>query len=431
LWLTSCFWWSNQNNNKNIQSTSNLNEEKKEEENSFINIDNETFEKYISKEEIKNFDENINNWDFSKSNETIDLVFEKLIEKKELTPEDKKLKTDLTYIKVWNILNEWNYLYKEKESRKKAIEILESKESFLTDYIDPFYSNYYLWYAKEINRDFSWALFHYNKSLDSRPDISKNSKLRSIILNQIWHVYDLSGDIEKAYKYYLDAYKIDKTNYHCVANIARYFVKKWKYKESIKYFEYWLKTKNKLLKSEIYFSLSTLQFSFYWLKPDIEKSIEYAKKSIELNSNYPMWYTALARGYYMLNDSKYDKLIEENLKKSIELNPNSSESYRYYGLYYLDKKDKINSLKYIDKSSLVIDYDPILMNNDKKFWHFYNDMLKIYIEVTIDDIEWVYKISENINFLFIIKNQLQRKDFWVYRAFRDKQEFINFTKKIN
>jgi hypothetical protein len=39
----------------------------------------------------------------------------------------------------------------------------------------------------------------------------------------------------------------------------------------------------------------------------------------------------------MKNDSQYNQEIEENLKKSIELNPNGSYAYEIYTLYEYDK----------------------------------------------------------------------------------------------
>ena len=43
-----------------------------------------------------------------------------------------------------------------------------------------------------------------------------------------------------------------------------------------------------------------------------------------------MGYIALARGYYMLNDTKYNTDIETNLNKAIALNPNTYLGYRYF-----------------------------------------------------------------------------------------------------
>jgi hypothetical protein len=42
------------------------------------------------------------------------------------------------------------------------------------------------------------------------------------------------------------------------------------------------------LKSEIYYSLSSNEFNLNPKNPNIDKAIEYAKKSIEVYPEYPM-----------------------------------------------------------------------------------------------------------------------------------------------
>jgi hypothetical protein len=57
--------------------------------------------------------------------------------------EIQKIKT-LKYINTSAILNEGNYFYKEKEKSQEAIKYIEDMTLLDPDFVDPFYSNYYL-----------------------------------------------------------------------------------------------------------------------------------------------------------------------------------------------------------------------------------------------------------------------------------------------
>lgn len=439
--LTSCFSSDNkslENDKKNwIISQENISEEIPWDLSKY----NDVLLSLWTKNDLKNLQESLNNWDFKKNEEVISFFLWKIEEKKDLNEKEKKLKSELNLLKAWNILNEWNYLYREKESQKKAEKIINDIILADPDYVDPFYSNYLLWYSKEINRDFSWALIYYNKALDSRPDIEKNSKLRSIILNQIWHLYDLSWDVEKAYTYYIDAYKKDNKNYSSSVNIARYLTRKWLYKDAKKYFEYRLNTDSKPRKSEIYFSLSSIELELNWLTPDIQKSIEYAKKSIEEFPKYPMWYTALARGYYMLNDSKYDKDIENNLNIAIKLNPNNSYAYEILALFTIDKLDLKWFFIIMNSTLDKIKVDPIVVWIDKNI-NSNNIINSINLYIIIKSIiDWktdknniyddLLELYKDNKYNFLIKNELKRKNYWIFKNINKNEidKLINNIKK--
>lgn len=372
---------------------------------------------------LNNLRKFILNEDFKEIQKTIDIILKEVDGNKNLSDNDNIKVQALKYTKVMAVLNEGNYFYTEKEKSEEAKKIIEN---IIIDYPyskDDFLNNYYLWYSKEIIKNYTWALDNYNAWLDNIIGVDKEKMYKSILTNQIWHVYDLKWDIETAYKYYLDAYNTYNKNYRASINIARYLTRNLNYEEAKIFFGYSLLTISKSLKSEIYFSLSSIELELNWLNPDIDKSIEHAKKAIEFNENYSMWYLALARWYYMLNDSQYDKDIIKNLDKSINLNPNWNEAYRYYALYYLDKKDIEKAVSYVDKSKEVIDKDMILMDNQRISFNFLNDLLKIYIWISIEKLDSVYELYNNEKLLYLIKTQLKRKKSWIYSSISSNTKF--------
>jgi tetratricopeptide (TPR) repeat protein len=365
----------------------------------------------------------LKNENFEEIQETVSSILKDFKNTKDLSKDENLKLQALKYIQVWAILNEWNFYYKESDKSKEALDLINEINIENPDYVDPFYSNYYLWYAKEISKDYSWALNHYEIALKSAPDIEKNKKLRALILNQIWHLYDLKWDLEKAYTYYQDSYKLDNKNYYTSSNIARYLYKNWKYNESKNFYEYSLLTPNKSLRAEVLFSLSSIELELNWLKPDINKSIEYAKLSVESYADYPMWYLALARWYYMLNDKKYYWVIDENLKKSIELNPNWFEAYKYFWLFEFDKWNLDLAKDYIDKSSKASDKDMILMDNQRESVKEVNNVLKLFLDASYSDKDSFYSFIQYKDLNTFTHMQLKRNNYWIYWFLKDDENF--------
>lgn len=386
--------------------------------------------KYSSKEESELIVNKIYSWSFSEANTIIDNILKKINEKSELTPEDKKTKVNLLYTKIGNLLNEWNYLYKESESFSESKKIIENINSELIDYSDPFYNNYYLWYWEEINKNYTWSLNYYDKALSYSNE--SNNVTTSIILNQIWHVYDLKWKYEIAYSYYFKAYEKYKKNYKAATNIWRYLAKKWEIEKSFKFFEYWLNTADNTLKSEIYFSLSTLELERNWLSVNIEKSIWYANKSIEYYPEYSMWYVALARWFYMQNNKIYNNSIESNLTRSLELNKNNSYAYEIIWLYEYEKSWLELALKYFESAISVVNNDNRLMNDEKNqlIYELKSKMLLLtLIDVIKSDTKNDMKVVENKFFQLpywkeFITNQLKRKNKWLLWNVSWVEEYI-------
>lgn len=392
----------------------------------FTNLE-DNFWDIVSSWSLKDLNKSIINEDFKRTQEIIDNIIVEVDKKENLTKQDKIKVQALKYTKVMSILNEWNYFYTEKQ---KSVEATKLIENILLEYpysVDNFLSNYYLWYSKEIVKDFTWALDNYNTWLEKISVIDKDNMLKSILTNQIWHVYDLKWNKEESYKYYVKAYNYYNKNYRSSLNIARYLTRIWNYNGAKKFYEYSLATTSNSLKSEIYFSLSSLELELKWLTPDINKSIEYSKKSIKFNKNYPMWYLALARWYYMLNDIKNYKSIEDNLDISIKLNPNWNEAYRYYALHYLDRKDLTRALFYLEKSQDAVDKDMILMEDQRTSFKYLNDLLKVYISISINKLDSINELYTNDKLKYFITTQLKRKNNWIYSSLSSDKSFENIV----
>ncbi|MDD5376592.1 MAG: hypothetical protein PHH16_00580 [Candidatus Gracilibacteria bacterium] len=251
-----------------------------------------------------------------------------------------------------------NYYYKEKEYADKAIKTISEMSE--DDY--GAYGMYFVGYAYEITKRYDDALTWYGKGLK----VSSNTdRLNAIFKNQIGHVYDLMGDMNKAYEYYDESYKLNSKNFQSAVNVGRFLVRTNRSQEAIPYFEYALHTSDVALRSEIYYTLSSIELEFGGLKPDIDKSIFYAKESIRSFPDYPMGYVALARGLYMKNDKEYAQEIKDNLSKSMNLNPNGYYAYEISALYEYDNGDFQKSVDLLQKAVHNTGTDMILMDNER------------------------------------------------------------------
>lgn len=278
--------------------------------------------------------------------------------------------SDLSYDEkdklIYSYLQEGVYSYKESEYSQKVVDILSEEEQ-------NFQNLYFLGFANEIIKNYAKSLEYYNIWLNLE-SITDNKK--AILYNQIGHVYDLMWEFEMAYNYYYKAYWIDNTNYKYSVNIARYLSRKWDYVLAKQYFEYWLWVDGNALKSEIYYSLSSNEFNLNPKNPNIDKAIEYAKKSIEVYPEYPMWYVALARWYYNKDYKTYWEEIEDNLTKSIKLNENWYRAYLYYGLYKYALGEYDEAYKFLSLAESKVEIDPILMDSQREYTKDYISYLK-------------------------------------------------------
>lgn len=325
---------------------------------------------------------------------------------------------------VYAYLSYWNYFYKEQENSKKAMDILNTLDN-AWDVL------YYKWFAQEIIKNYTWALDYYNNWLDEK-DIKNEYK--SLILNQIGHLYDLKWEFDKVFAYYDEAYKLDEKNAMAIANLWRYYIRTKDYSKAYELFNKALNiTDNLPLKSELTYGLSSLELEMNGLKPDIEKSIDYARQSIDYYPNYPMWYVALANGLFMKNDLSNNIEIEQNLNKSIELNPNWHDAYYLYALHEIDKSDYDKALDYINKTMQVVNIDMILMDSEREkiknslmfdamlIWTLRN--LKGDNSGLMNLINMTWKLSN-----WKTKTQIKRINYWVFEPIKDNKEFKDLIK---
>lgn len=328
---------------------------------------------------------------------------------------------------IYSYLNHGTYTYNEQENSKKAQEILEKIWTWNWETL------YYLAYSKEIIKNYTWALEDYNKSIET---VDINDAKKSLSLNQIWHVYDLMWDLDKAYEYYERANRLDPTNITAITNLWRYEVRKNNLVKAKEYFEKSLSLSvNKNQRSELYYTLSSLELELNWLTPDIDKAIEYARKSIEEYPEYPMWYVMLARSLYMKNDPQYDKEIEDNLNKSISLNPNWYYAYQVKAWYEYDKWNTEKRIEAFKKSMDNTNLDMILMDNEReiKKMQVVEDIVNIGI---IDSKEWdkdqLFRIvlDNQENMPSFIKIQLKRPNYGIFNSLKDEESFKNLLKDI-
>lgn len=387
------------------------NENKKPITNDAVNTNNST-----SNEE-KSIDVNIalNSWDYEW------VITE--IEKKWTGSLKREEKMKLVY----SYLNYGNYFYKEEENSKKAMDILNTMD----DDSDILYNK---WYAQEIIKNYTGALDYYNKWLEIKDITDKN---KSILKNQIWHLYDLKWEFDKVFAYYNEAYKLDNNNASALANLGRYYLIIWDYEKAYDFMNSALKlTTNLPLKSELSFGLSSVELELNWLTPDIDKSIDYARQSIEYYPSYAMWYVALARWLYMKNDLQYNQEMEENIAKSIELNPDWYYAYELYALLELDKWNIEKVKEYLKKSIKIVDDDMILMESNKdqvKSNLMFSAFMVGFMKKNSTDSEKIISFFEKNNWLtnWVLLEQVKRKDNWIFKTIKDNKEFKNMLSKYN
>lgn len=320
---------------------------------------------------------------------------------------------------VYAYLNYWNYFYKEEENSKKALDILNT--------IDEDYEVlYYKWYANEIVKDYSEALEYYFKWLDTK-DLTDENK--SQLMNQVWHLYDVKWEFDKVFEYYDWAYKLDNNNENVLWNLWRYYARVNEFEKSNEFLNKALTLTNNLsLKSELSFALSSIELELNWLNPDIDKSIDFAKKSIEYYPNYAMGYTALARGLYMKNDSKYSNEIEKNLEKSINLNPDWHYAYYLYWLLEFDRANFQKASEYFKKTIAAIDKDMILMESEREAkmnWLLFDSIMIGTLKNNPKDQNLLMRLIEKTGWLqnWKIIFQIKRENYWIFSPLKDNKEF--------
>lgn len=137
----------------------------------------ETYFPNIKKEKLILLQEAIKNDDFIAAQKVIPSILDDI---KNDAGVDKEIVQALQYHYISSMLNEWNYLYKEEGKSKQAIEYIDAVVLKDPDFIDPFYSNYYLGYAQEIVKNYTSALEYYNKALGFAWSVEKIKNLNEL-----------------------------------------------------------------------------------------------------------------------------------------------------------------------------------------------------------------------------------------------------------
>lgn len=393
--------------------------------------------------EIEDYNNNINSWDFLEAIKNSDNII-KYSENNNPsniwpTNEDSKkvIKAASKYLKVGALLFYGNSYYKEKEYWEMAEKELNNIQIIDEDLLNNPYWMYYLWYSKEIQRNYTEALDYYKKALE----YCKNDRyIYAVISNQMWHLFDLMWDTQNANIFYKYSYEANSWSVNINMNIWRSLLKDLKFNEALVFFEEALKkTDNNLIKSEIYYNISSIYF--YWANPDkdylltINKSLEFANKSLEASDKYPLSYLWVARVLILQN--KDLTRAEELLNKSIKLYPKLSLSYEY--LWFLfQQKNELNKSNINFKLSLDnLKSDITLMASDLpniqwrlNYYLAYNNSLLLRKDDAINNIQAMINSESKLANIMFIK-ECKGKDYWTFWILKNEPYFKKLMQVLN
>lgn len=394
----------------------------------------ETYFPNIKKEKLILLQEAIKNDDFIAAQKVIPSILDDIKNDKNV---DKDVIQALQYHYISSMLNEGTYFYKEEKKAKQAIEYIDTVILKDPDFVDPFYSNYYLGYAQEIVKNYPSALEYYNKALGFAGNVEKNKKLKWVILNQIGHVHDLNWDLEQAYKFYQESYTVFNQNPENILNLWRYFVRKNDLKNAKIYFEKALTfTQAKLLKSEIHYNLSSMYLYDNGNEKKLDISLSNAQKAIEFNPKSPLGYLWKAR-VHILQWTQLDE-AEKLLKQALILHPNFSTAYEWLGIMEQWKWMYSKSIEYFLKSLEVIPNDIILMNHEKNSnIARVNYLLSISLalwknkEMAIHHLQQMLVFKDDVS-LSMFMSEIKKENYWVFQELKwmkDFEEIVSLLKK--
>lgn len=362
-------------------------------------------------------DERILNWRdknpwfefINKGNYSWAIVYFEEAVKKEPSYENKILLAN-SYLKYANSYS------KEDSYTQKSIEILRKLEP-------NFEVLYNFWYAYEITKNYNKALDYYNAWLKT----VKNDNDKAILLNQIWHIYDLMWDYEKANKNYLDAEELNKNLEWVLINRWRYEFRKENYDKALEYFnKVTTSTQNSFTKAEMYYNISNIHLA----KNEIDKAVENSQKWIKENSEYPYNHLSLWIAYLQKWWNDIEK-AKSSFDEVIKLAPKTSLWYKYKWVYYYLKDDFINAIKNFKKQEENSKVDILLMDDQRKqieleaiydiarsYWYLWDENQSIsYLKKVLN---W-----ENFNFYYGFLNDNWNKN-WPFSKFQNSDIFKKF-----
>lgn len=382
-------------------------------------------------ENLLKLNESVKNDDFVETQKIIPIIINDYKNnKKDLKAEDTQKIKALEYANISAILNEWNYFYKEEEKAKQAIEYIEKIDDYERNYLA--LSIY--WYAWEIRKDYDMALKYYNESLE----LWKNDTIfLAGVTRQIWHVYALKWDFSKSEEFYKKAYEINPNDEMVLLSIASLYGRLKEYQKSKDYFEKLLTiTTSPFRKAEVYYNLSSLTFYLDWMtyEEKTKLSFDYAKKSVESNENFALWYFAVWRALTELWE--FDE-AEKNIKKGLDMYKTSSDWYKFYWILEMKKNNYKNGIKFLDMSNALIENDIWLMWYEKTSRVWENEFYKSIAYSQLKDVENTTNSilatiqTGNMQFISRILVDFNTQDFWMYSELKSDTKFQDFVTWLN
>lgn len=368
----------------------------------------------------------LENGDYLKISKNLEQVLAKEENAQKTSSGSKKSNLDIeakTRIVATKILLAQSYLaqgngaYTEKSAATKVLNLLQGvvkSEGDDDDY--GAYGKYFVGYAYEMTRQYNKALFYYTKG---RKVSSNTDKMNAVFENQIGHIYNLQGNLEKAYKSYRAAYYLNPSDPSVGLNIGRYLIRMGKTKEAIPYFEAVAKTKNAALSSEAAYNLSSI---YVYLigenKSNLDKSLAYAKVAVQRNKKYPLGYVGVARAY-ILQGKNADE-AKTHLEKAISLYPKLAIAYEWMGM--LEQTKGIYD-KALDNFALSIKYLPEDITLMKDELAQSEARLDFYMAITFslgksneDTMVYINKMLaiQNTVVTGMLKEELQQPDYGLF-----------------
>ena len=162
-----------------------------------------------------------------------------------------------------------------------------------------------------------------------------------LIFGDLAIIYGIEGNLERMYKFLLEAIKIEPNYPDAHNNLGFYYTKKGDYESAIKSYKNALKLNPYL--SDSYYNLGVIFADI----GNFKESIKFYKKVIEINPKYFYAYYNLALVYKELDE------VNNSLNSfylALQINPKSSETYNNLGIIFLNQNNVQKAIKYFQKS---------------------------------------------------------------------------------
>lgn len=361
----------------------------------------------------------INTWDFKSAYN----YYNNFINS-DLNADEKMIYTvrlALTNFSEWELLNQQNIFF---EKWKKILDSIR-EDNYLN------YWEYYrvLWYWNEIIRNYEEAIKNYKIALNK----TVNDEHLISVMGWISHTYMLMWNPLTAEKYILKALKINNGNVFINKLYYRNLGSLWKINESK---TIWLKLiqkiDNVLDKAELYYWLSNIEFT-QW---NIEESLSYLDKCIDIKKDFGLCYFARAKIFYLSWVENSYNIAKNELNKAMVFDKWSSvvlELNWYLKESVWDIEGALNT--HINNLNFFIDNDSNLYDSERLDLkqRLLVNIIRLY-SLKKDDKALYYlkklkEININYNNLILIEKELIKKDGWDFNYIltnSDLSDYISF-----